>query len=50
MDSGDSTECNRCACTKTKYDTCDTYCYSEALLRSFVEYRYAFLHFRRFLT
>jgi len=50
MDCGDSTEGNRRAFTTTKYDTCDNYCYSKALLRSFVGYRYAFLHFRRFLT
>lgn len=49
MDSGDSTDDNRCYCTTTKYDICDS-CYSKALLRSFVGYRYAFLHFRRFLT
>ena len=50
MDGGDSTECNRRAFTTTKYDTCEYTCYSKALLRSFVGYRYAFLHFRRFLT
>ncbi len=51
MDSGDSTECNRCVRTKTEYyDTCELYCYNKALLRSFRGYRYAFLHFRRMLT
>jgi hypothetical protein len=49
MDGGDSTEGNRRAFTTTKYDTCG-YCCSKALLRSYVGHRYAFLHFRRFLT
>jgi len=49
MDAGDSTEGNRRAITITKYDTCG-YRYTKASLRSFVGYRYAFLHFRRFLT
>lgn len=50
MDCGDSTDGNRRAFTTIKYDTCDTYCFSKALLRSHVRYRYAFLYYRRFLT